>query len=157
MSGLLTKELIEEAIEIALPTIRLVVKAATWGPLGLVIGVESDDLEDQVIHRMEELGPKETWPEQYHQDFEEIVQQKLATARLGFDSHIVVSEEPWLIQEGCSFYQGAAVSPSGKLRAAASGAYGTTDYRCAKIILEVIGALCSIKIVKLEKANKHVL
>ena len=120
-----------------------------------MISVESDALEEQVIHRMEELGLKETWPERYHKDFEVIVQQKLATARLGFDSHIVVSEEPWLLEEECSLFQGAAVPPSGKLRVATSGAYGTTDYRCAKIILEVIGALCSIKIVKLEEANQH--
>jgi len=153
MTGLLTKRMVEKAIKISLPTIRLLVKAATWGPEGLVIGVEGDNLEEQIIYYMEELGPKGEWKS----DFEAIVQQKLATARQGFDSHIVVSEEPWLIQKGCSFFQGAATSPSGKLRVAASGAYGATDYRCAKIIMEVIGGLCSVEIAKLEEKHIHVL
>lgn len=159
MSDILTKKLVKEAIALSLPTIRLLVKAATWGPLGLAIGVENVNiLGYQVLYVMEELGPKDKWAELYGKDidFEKIVQQKLATARLGFDSHLVVSEEPWLIHNGCSFYQGAAVSPSGKLRVATSGAFGTTDYRCAKIIMEIIGALCSREIQKLEDQNIHV-
>ena len=106
---------------------------------------------------MQELGPKDKWAERYEGcNFEEIVQQKLATARLGMmDSHLVVSEEPWLIKTGCSFYQGAAVSKSGKLRVATSGAYAFTDYRCARIIMETIGALCSREIRKLEDQDIH--
>jgi hypothetical protein len=149
MATLLTEELVRKAIDIALPTIRLLVKEATWGPLGLVIIVDSDYLDKQVIYTMDELGPKETWSDRHEKDidFEAIAQQKLNVARKGLDSHVIVSERPWLLESGDSFYQGG-VCPYWGLAIATSGAYGTTDCQCAKIIVAIITALCQAKINK---------
>lgn len=157
METLLTREMVKKAIQLSLPTIQAACKAATWGPEGLSIGVELDGWDEPVYHLMKELGPVTTWPEKFgkNTNFNRVVDGKLETARKGFDSHRVVSEEPWLLTKGCSFYEGAIVSPSGKLRIATSGAYGFTDRACGQVIYSMIFMLCRLKITELENQDIH--
>lgn len=157
MKPILTKELVLEAIDMALPTIRLAAKAATWGPEGFVIRVESEELKEPVVYLMEELGDPEKWGELYEKDldFFLVVEQKIATARLGRDSHLIVSEEPSALVTGCSLYEGAAISPSGKLKVGLSGAYGFTDRRCANIVMQCIEILCAYKVQLLRDDGKN--
>ena len=42
--GILTRALVEKAVQLALPTIREVVKVHTWGPKGVVIVVDAEGL-----------------------------------------------------------------------------------------------------------------
>lgn len=157
METFLTRNMVRLAIELSLPTIREACKTATWGPEGLVIGVELEGWNEPVYFCMEELGLPSSWEKKYGRpiDFKQVVDEKLGTARKGYDSHRVVSEEPWLLTKGCSFYEGAIVSPSGKLRIATSGAYGFTDRACGEVIYSMILMLCRLEVKKLEDQDVH--
>ena len=79
--NIVTPELVQEAIDLSLPTVRMLCKRDTWGPKGVVIAVFGKGLSTPVVYIMEELGARETWLDEGKPiDFEEIALQKLRGA-----------------------------------------------------------------------------
>lgn len=108
--SILTKGLVQRAIELALPTVRLLVKEHTWGPPGVVIAVDGKGLEEPVIYVMEELGPEADWEKRWGEgkNFRQVALEKLrVAARTGLTSRAVTTNHPWLLEEGDSLYIGA--------------------------------------------------
>lgn len=157
MKAILDAELVREAIDLALPSVRKIVAAHTWGPKGVVIAVRSTYLTDPVIHIMEELGDEESWGMLWEgKNFREIALQKLSTAlQGGTSSRNVVVNHPWLLVAGNSLYTGAVAEDTG-LAVAASGAYGETDETVAWIVFNIIVLLCQRRVAQLqEKEINH--
>ena len=154
--GLLTKDLVDEAISYCLPTIRLLVAAHTWGPKGVVIAVDGPGLDEPFVHVMAELGHEAQWADEWPgKNFREIALTKLRLAkRSGTSTRKAVSEHPWLLEMGDYFYTGG-VSEAG-LVVAASGAFGDTDEAIAWIVVNAIWLLCQERIQILQAADiKH--
>lgn len=147
--SLLTEELVQEAIELALPTVRVLCKRYTWGPQGVVIGVAGKGLAAPYIYAMEELGPEDKWDSSFYL----IVAQKLqVSSRTGRTSHSVVSDKPWLLEEEDSFYRGGVAEDEG-LAVAASGSHGEIDEVVAWIVFNLIAGLCQMKLKELRDQN----
>lgn len=149
--ALLTKELVYEAIDLALPTIRELVKNHTWGPQGVVIGVVGKGLSKPVVHIMEELGPKDTWENSRGDpiDFADIAVGKARVSRRsGRSTRSVLNSSPWSLEENDYLYQGGS-SEDSDLGIGASGAYGETDEACAFVVWNCIWLLCVRKITKM--------
>jgi len=155
---LVTRELIQEAFGIALPTIRKLCEKYTWGPKGVVIAVacRSSSLirkPPYALCIMEELGPKEGWQD----DFLRIVLQKLGvSSRTGRTSHDVITNKPWLLTGGDSLYRGAVAEDEG-LAVAVSGSYPEIDEAAAWIVFNLIAALCHMRIRQLRETKVNVL
>jgi hypothetical protein len=148
---ILTKELVLEAIDLALPSIRPTVAANTWGPLGLVIAVSEKSLTDPVVYVMEELGSEESWAEKWEgKNFRKIALQKLLTSLHGeASSREVVANYPWLLDEGDSLYVGAIFVKG--LAITASGAFGDTDEEASWEVFRKIQLLCRRRIAELQE------
>ena len=145
--NIVTPELVQEAIDLSLPTVRMLCKRDTWGPKGVVIAVFGKGLSTPVVYIMEELGARETWLDEGKPiDFEEIALQKLRGAsREGRTSHSIAVDKPWLLETGDSLYRGAVAEDQG-LAAAASGVHETMDETIAWIVLNIISGLCYKKV-----------
>lgn len=160
LDALLSHELVVRAIEMGLPLFRaMIAHGGTWGPEGVVIGVDGPGLEEAVVYVMQELGPEDEWPAKWgRRSFRDIVREKLNTASTGVNSVRVVNEEPWLLLQGDSLYQGGVVKgTNGELRAAASGAYGQTDHAIAEITLDLIAHLCRLEVRRLQEEKINVI
>ena len=178
MKKIIDEVLVRTAIELALPTIRVLVAANTWGPTGVVIAVKWLSISEPVVYVMDELGSEETWERRWGEgkNFRKIALQKLSTAiHGGGPSRNIVANHPWVLEEGDSFYNGSpvyvldrkdlirtfyeievpadAVAEDGYLAVAASGAYGDTDETVSWIVWNIILLLCQRKIADLQ-ANK---
>lgn len=152
MKKLIDEELVRGAIGLALPTVQQLVAEHTWGPKGVAIAVNWVGNKDPIIHIMDELGPEETWETTWGagRNFRKVALQKLSTAmRGGNSSESVVRNHPWLLEEGDSFYTGAAAEDGG-LAVSASGAYGDTDEAVAWIVWNIIRLLCLRRIADLQ-------
>ena len=155
MKQIIDEVLVRTAIELALPTIRVLVAANTWGPTGVVIAVKWLSISEPVVYVMDELGSEETWEKRWGEgkNFRKIALQKLSTAiHGGGPSRNIVANHPWVLEEGDSFYNGSAAE-DGYLAVAASGAYGDTDETVSWIVWNIILLLCQRKIADLQ-ANK---
>lgn len=153
MKNIINEELIQEAIEFALPTVRALVAKHTWGPKGVVIAIIWPGKENPFVYSMEELGPRESWENVWGKgmDFRIIALQKLSTSqRGGSPSAEVVLNHPWLLQKGDSFYTGAVAEDDG-LIVATSGAFGDTDETISWIVWNIILLLCRRKIAVLKE------
>ena len=155
MKKIIDEELVRKAISFALPTVRELVAAHTWGPKGVVIAVSWTGCAEPVVHVMDELGLEENWEKEWGEgrNFRKTALQKLSTTlHGGASSRSVVANHPWLLEEGDSFYTGSAAEDGG-LAVAASGAYGDTDETASWIVWNIILLLCQRRIADLQ-ANK---
>lgn len=152
MKRIIDEELVRTAIAFALPTVRKLVAAHSWGPKGVVIAVSWTGCQKPVVYVMDGLGAEESWEKTWGpgRNFREIALQKLSTAlRGGSSSRSVVANHPWLLKEGDSFYTGSAAEDGG-LAVAASGAYGDTDETVSWIVWNIILLLCQRRIADLQ-------
>jgi hypothetical protein len=147
--------MIGKAINLGLPSIRMMVAEGTWGPKGVAIVVESSLLDKPFIHVMEELGDEEDWETLYGEgkNFRTIALQKVSTARKGLSSANVVQNEPWALKAGDSFYQGAVVRQVGDMTlvVSASGAFGQTDEAIAEFVMTLIVWQCALTVRALQE------
>lgn len=152
MALLLTEELVREAIQLALPSVREVVAKHTWGPLGVAIVIDAKGLEKPFLFAMDELGPRENWKNRKGEfsDFLEIARLKAQLAkRYGSPTSSIVASHPWSLEEGEFFYAGG-VAEDTDLAVGASGAFGDTDEACAWIVFSIIQLLCKRKIAEMQ-------
>jgi hypothetical protein len=152
LKKIIDEELVRKAIAFALPTVRELVAANTWGPTGVVIAVGWQGLPEPIVHVMDELGQEDLWEERWGKgcNFREIALQKLSTALHGGNSsRSVVANHPWVLEEGDSFYTGASAE-DGYLAVSASGAYGDTDETVSWIVWNIILLLCQRRIADLQ-------
>lgn len=148
--ALLTTELVEESIGLALPTVRELVKNHTWGPQGVVIAVEGEGLSQPVVHIMEELGPEDTWKNTRGDpvDFIAIATGKARVARRnGSKIASVVINHPWSLEEGDYIYQGGVAEDTYM----GIGASGETDEACAWVVWSCIWLLCARRIAEMRE------
>lgn len=155
---LVTESMVKQAVELSLPTIRMLCARYTWGPKGVVIAVSCQSLAKPYVYVMEELGPRETWKDDGKDiDFKTIALQKLAvSSRTSHTSHDILHNKPWLLREGDSLYQGGVAEDDG-LAVAASGSYSEIDETIAWIVFNVIAGLCHMKLRKLNSLGVHAL
>lgn len=136
------------AIRMALPTIRMMAPLASWGPMGVVIGIEGPDFEEPVIYVMGEL---EKDPENSDRidEFRKNVLAKLRPAvRTGRSSGHMLHIDPadfsrWYtdgLEGNDSLYRGSAVL--GSIRAAASGFKQEADEYVAWVVLHCAMFIC---------------
>ena len=153
--ALLNEGIVGEAIELTLPSIRLTVARYSWGPKGVVIGVDAKGLEAPYLHVMEELGPEEEWAIKWgmKSNFRQIALNKAAIARrYGTTSWHVVSQSPWMLEEGDFFYRGG-VAEDTDLAVGISGSYGEVDETMAWGVWNWIAGLCNLKISEFRAAG----
>lgn len=135
-----SKEVGELAIEMALPTIRAMAPMASWGPKGVVIGLDGPGLKKPVIRVMEELATDPEYRDRVG-DFTDNVLAKLRPVkRAGCPSGHMLHVDPAGLEGDDSLYRGSAVL--GSLRAATSGFYGEADEYVAWIVLHCAQFIC---------------
>lgn len=149
--------MVREAIDLALPTVRVLCAKYTWGPKGVVIAVSHRSLTGPYVCVMDELGPRESWKDNDTDgtplDFQDIALRKLrVSSRTGRTSHDVMSDKPWLLDGGDSLYRGAVAEDDG-LAVAASGSHAEIDEAVAWIVFNLIAALCHMKIREIRRTG----
>ena len=153
--ALLDVNVVKEAVRLSLPTIRETLKAYTWGPKGVAIVVDAKGLEAPYLHVMEELGPEEEWAIKWgmKSNFRQIALNKAAIARrYGTTSWHVVSQSPWMLEEGDFFYRGG-VAEDTDLAVGISGSHGEVDEAMAWGVWNCIAGLCNLKISEFRAAG----
>lgn len=154
--ALLTKEIVEKAIEISLPTIRNMVEVGGWGPKGVVILIDGPGLNEPFYYAMDELGPENEWVQKWGAHFGAIAHQKLAATETGMSSAEINAMEPWMITGIMSLHRGGVTKgKSGKLRGSASGAKGPTDVAIVELVLTAVALLCHLKRDRLYEAKAY--
>lgn len=153
MKSILTMEIVQEAIDLALPSIRAICQSYNWGPQGVVIAVGGNIFDQPFVYVMDELGPRVTWKERYEGcDFEEIALEKLEGALRTGRPNVELIRTPWRLRLGDSFYQGA-VAEDTDLAVAVSGSYEEIDEACARIVWNFITAICTRRFKELQKQD----
>lgn len=156
--ALLTEEMVREAVELALPSIRAILENHTWGPKGVVIAVKYHGRSDRYgydpyIHVMDELGPLGNSTKLWGLDFVQVVLAKLeVSVRHGRPSREVVTNMPWALGVGDSLY-GGAVAEDSHLAVAVSGSYQEVDEAIAWIVWNIVWMLCTRKIAELRETG----
>lgn len=151
--ALLTEDLVDQAVELSLPTMREVARKNTWGPKGVAIAVNAKGLDQPYLAVMDELGPMREWEEKWGEGrrFDLIALSKAHIARSnGTTSWEVVSQMPWLLEEGDFLYRGG-VAEDTDLGVGVSGIYGEMDEALAWIVWNLIAGLCNLEITMLRK------
>lgn len=152
---LVTKRMVLEAIDLALPTVRVLCAKYTWGPKGVVIAVSHLSLTQPYVYVMDELGPRESWQDTDGTplDFQAIALRKLrVSSRTGHTSHDVITNKPWLLEGGDSLYRGAVAEDDG-LAVAASGSHAEIDEMVSWTVFNLIAALCHMKIREIRRTG----
>lgn len=130
----------EMAIRMALPTIKMMQPIGSWGPKGVVIGVEGPGLEEPFIRVMKELEEDPEYKDRI-EDFRQNVLAKLRpTRRTGHTSRHVLHEDPAALHLDDTLYPGSAVE--GSVRVAASGWYGEADEDVSWIVWNCVHFIC---------------
>ena len=145
--ALLDINVVKEAVRLSLPTIRETLKAHTWGPKGVAIVVDAKGLEAPYVHVMYELGPEEAWVKWGdNTNFRQIALNKAAIApRYGTTSWHVVSQAPWMLEEGDFFYRGG-VAEDTDLAVGIFGTFGEIDEALAWGVWNLIAGICSLQV-----------
>ncbi|OGM19906.1 hypothetical protein A2955_04445 [Candidatus Woesebacteria bacterium RIFCSPLOWO2_01_FULL_37_19] len=153
MALLLTEELVREAINLALPSVRELTAKHTWGPKGVAIVVDAKGLSAPFVFVMDELGPRGTWTNRKDEfiDFLQVARMKAQLARrYGSTTSSIIANHPWSLEEGEYLYPGG-VAEDTDLGVGASGAYGDTDEACAWVIWNTILLVCKRKIAEMRE------
>lgn len=156
MPGILTGDIVQEAIGLALPFIQGVASKYHYkgGPHGVVIVVSSPLIESPIVHIMgDELGLKETWQERWGCDYELIARQKLQGALRTGQPNRELFRAPWRMQIGDSIYYGA-VAEDTDLAVAVSGLEEYADEACAWTVLNAIAMICADRFKKIRNAEE---
>lgn len=156
MSLILTSEIANDAIRLALPSIRRIIAKHNWGPKGVVIMVAGNGLKRRVTHVMRrELGPRKLWKKRYEKcDFITIAGQKLRDSlRTGLPSSAVI-RTPWRLRHGDSVY-GGAVAEDTDLAVSVSGLYEDWDEVCGWIIWNIVTQICKDSFVTIKPKVQH--
>lgn len=164
---ILTKELVEKAIELVRPVAEKILntEGTTWGPKwvrgvvklpGLlgpldVIGFEFGDVSiDDFGDVSTEWNPD--WGER--KNFREIAETKLETAiREDMNTSFVVATRPWQLLPGEYLYAGGATRNG--ISVAVSGAKGVTDEALAEMVISAIIMLALLETEKRLKEGKE--
>jgi hypothetical protein len=153
--ALLTKNLVEEAIDLALPSVRAIAAKHHWGPKGVYITVSGRGIKKPIV-RCVDITNEEM--RKYKKNFREIALQKLAPAtREGRTSNSLAGDFPWLLDYGESIYDRGAVSEGPGLTVSVSGLYGEADEAIAWIVWNIIRMLCLLFIKRGRDAGENVL
>jgi len=145
--GLLTQELVEEALELAKPSILAILNFGdtTWGPEWVAGYVDGPGLENRISFQFGK-NYQEKWNQNWGspQGFFQIAQKKLDVAkREKLSTSVVVDTRPWCLKEGEFFYPGGVYRDG--ISVATSGAIGRTDEAISEIILSCIRLLCFLE------------
>lgn len=152
--SLLTQDLIERAIQLALPSVRQICAEYYWGPKGVAIAVAGKGIDDPpVVFVMPELlGPDGSIDEKWKRgrDFRDVAKSKMyMSLREGRPSWEVVNLTPWSLEHDEFLYQGGVAKDS-NLAVGCSGSFGQVDEACAWIVYNCVALLCSLEIKKLQ-------
>lgn len=144
---ILTEKLIEQAIELAKPSVESILSQGigTWGPRCVSV-VVNDPIKSEIFHF--KVGVHEEWKDEWgkEKDFYPIASKKQALSqRTGMPTSVVVSKYPYLLEEGDFLYSGGYAETPGGLSVGVSGALGVADEEIAKIIFTTITLLCKLK------------
>ncbi|MEX1068589.1 MAG: hypothetical protein WD940_01905 [Patescibacteria group bacterium] len=144
MMTLLTRKLIEEAIDLAIPSIRAIAQSYHWGPQGVYVAVTGRGLKEPIVRCVDITNAE---MRELKRDFRAIALQKLApAAREGRTSNSLVGDFPWLLDFGDSLYDRGAVSEGPGLAVAVSGLYGEADEAIGWIVWNIIRMLCLLAV-----------
>jgi len=153
--ALLTRILVEEAIDLALPSVRAIARNYNWGPQGVYIAVAGRGLKEPVVRCVDITNAE---MREYKMNFREIALQKLApAAREGVTSNTAVADFPWLLELGDSIYERGAVAEGPGLAVAVSGLYGESDEAIGWIVWNIIRMLCLLCIKRGRDTDENVL
>lgn len=150
--AILTEEVVREAVGLALPTVREILKGHTWGPRGVFILVQYKEgglTNRPYFHTMDELGPDTEWETRWGEglNFRLIAHEKLRVSlHEGRPNREVVTHAPWGLY-------GGAYAEDKSLAVAVSGSYPEVDEAIARIVWDIIWMLCARKIAELRKAG----
>jgi hypothetical protein len=156
MSAILTEELVNKALNAAVPTIETLLQddLCVWGPRYVAVWVSGPDVD--VIRYIPEKVPDwdPAWGPQII--FSEIARAKLEVADRTGMSTADTLRHPWVLQPGDTLYEGAVVSLGG-LSVAISGAKGQADDGIARLILAIIEMYCRLELRSLQEQKITVL
>jgi len=154
MKCLLNHVLVEEAISLSLPTVRLMVATHTWGPKGVAIAVDAKGLEEPVVFVMPELGSEAQWADEWPgKNFRKLALAKARLARrMGMTTKSAADDHPGSLEEGDYFYPGGVAEDTDR-GVGVSGSYGETDESAAWVVWNVIELLLKKERFKMEEAG----
>lgn len=147
MGRILTEDLVREALLLAAPSIKAILrgkeKPKTSGARWVAVAVSGPGLAQNVW----EVGDVGKWhgdPPAELPSFHGVALAKLEVAlATGRPSREVVSGSPWNFKQGQYLYGGSTISDG--LAVAASGAYSETDEGIAEMVLAIITMLCRLE------------
>jgi hypothetical protein len=150
---IITEELVKKAIELARPMVEGLMNEGigVWGPKHVAVSITYPGL-DGILEFF--LGYTFLWDPKWGEevDFMEIARQKMKVCqRTGMPSDVVVTREPWLLEEGDFLYQGGTAVRPGGLAVGVSGAYPQVDEGISNIIYDLIVMLCRLKVRELQE------
>ena len=143
--GIITKELVKEAIELVRPTAEKILntEGTTWGPKWVEGLIKVPGLEDEISFF---LGEVTEWNSSWGKEtfFNEIAAKKLQMAkREGMNTSILVAIKPWKLEKGEYLFSGGAVRDG--ICVAVSGAKGRTDEALAEMVISAIVMLAFLE------------
>ncbi|KKQ76581.1 MAG: hypothetical protein US98_C0032G0008 [Parcubacteria group bacterium GW2011_GWC1_38_6] len=153
---IITKKLINEAIELAKPIVQafLTAEGFTWGPK-YVIGFVSTPWTGLIPFDFVAPGETKEWNPVWgeEKDFANIAMKKLElTLRIGKNTSVVTADTPWLIRDGEYLYPGGVTQEG--ISVAISGAKGRTDEALAEILISIIIMLANLEADGRKKAGE---
>jgi hypothetical protein len=147
--GILSEDLVYEAIQLAMPSIIAIGDRYSADGHGVVIMVAGSGI-DQLSYETPGLKTdhRSDW-----EKFSEIAVGKLTvTIKYGSSSFDVVEHTPWVLEKGDCLYQGAVGDHS--LAVAVSGLRSQVDEGIASVIWSIIAMLCKME-VRTFRGNKE--
>lgn len=160
---ILTKELVERAVELVCPAAKeiLFAEGTTWGPKWVEGRVEAPGLEEMIKfdfgeepHRFGE--PARKWRREWGEEiyFGEIAEAKLRVVmREGVNASLVVATKPWLLKGGEYLYAGGVYRDG--IAVAVSGAKSATDEAIAEMVVSSIVMLAMLETERRQKEGKE--
>lgn len=146
------KDVAKLAVRMALPTIRMMAPIASWGPKGVVIGIEGPGMIEPYIHVMEDLENDPDYDKKVEEFRQNVLAKLSVTRRTGRASGHMLHVDPAGLEGNDSLYRGSA--ELGSLRAAASGFYGEADEYVAWIVLHCAQFICLMISVRMRDYNR---
>jgi hypothetical protein len=160
---IITRELVEKAIELAKPTIIAILNAegTTWGPKWVIVYVKAPGIEEKITVDINadclefNWGLLDHWEDKWgkREEFFKVAASKLDVSdREKLPTSIVVATMPWLLKNGEYLYAGGSTRDG--ISVGVSGAKGRTDEGIAEIILSIIRMLAFLGTEKRIQENK---
>ncbi len=168
MGRILTRELVNEALDFLAPSIEamLKVKGAAWGPRYIITATDGPGLDDLVHRAFGEPVVEEDWPTgptgwgdyMPTSSFRILADQKCRAARRnGEATFITIALRPQNFDEEEYLYAGGVAERKGELAVGASGLHGFVDEWVAWMIYRAVETLCRQEGAdRIEKGNKKI-